>query len=144
MLVIARQQTWALVLALRASGLNIGLNLWLIPRGGYVAAAWITAATEGFVLLYNVTVLRLTVGLVPRGRTVALVLLSALPFALLFVPGVSPYLTGAVGLALYALLIWRTGLLAPVVRQVLARGSSTATGAGDEVMLPVEGAPEAI
>jgi O-antigen/teichoic acid export membrane protein len=140
MLVIARQQKWSLLLALLACGVNIGLNLWLIPRGGYAAAAWVTAATEGFVLLYNLTMLRLVVGLVPRARTVALVLLSALPFALLFVPGVSPYLTGAVGLALYALMIWRTGLLAPVLRQVLAHGSSAGEGTA---ALVVDGAAPA-
>jgi O-antigen/teichoic acid export membrane protein len=140
MLIIARQQKWNLLLAVLASGVNIGLNLWLIPRGGYVAAAWITAATEGFVLLYNLTMLRLTVGMAPRGRTVALVLLAALPFTLLFVvpvflPDVSTYLTGGIGLALYALLIWRTGLLAPLLRQVLARGRTAAAGEGAALAL---------
>jgi O-antigen/teichoic acid export membrane protein len=144
MLIVARRQRWSLPLALLASGVNIGLNLWLIPRAGYVAAAWTTAATEGFVLIYNLTVLRLTVGLAPRGRTVALVLVSALPFALLLVPGVSPYLTGGIGLTLYALLIWRTGLLAPVLRQVLARGRTASTGPGDGVEWPIGSAPESV
>ncbi len=33
--------------------LNISLNLWLIPTAGYMAAAWITVASEGLVLLVS-------------------------------------------------------------------------------------------
>jgi O-antigen/teichoic acid export membrane protein len=40
-----------LVLNIFGAGLNIGLNFWLIPRWGFIGAAWATTATFVFVLI---------------------------------------------------------------------------------------------
>lgn len=41
---------------------NVGLNLWLIPRYGYIAAAWTTAASFGLLLVWNWAAARFVLG----------------------------------------------------------------------------------
>jgi O-antigen/teichoic acid export membrane protein len=36
-----------------AAGFNFGLNLWLIPRHGWIGAAWASLATDGALVLIN-------------------------------------------------------------------------------------------
>jgi O-antigen/teichoic acid export membrane protein len=38
---------------LAAVGLNVGLNLWLIPRHGWLGAAWSSLATDGMLAVLN-------------------------------------------------------------------------------------------
>ncbi len=62
---LKRQGLWMGV-ALTGLGVNVGMNLWLIPELGHVGAAWATLATEGLVtclcLLFLWRVRRLTAG----------------------------------------------------------------------------------
>jgi O-antigen/teichoic acid export membrane protein len=111
MFVVTHRQNWNLLLALAASVWNIGLNLWLIPRGGYIAASWTTAATEAFVITYNVTVVTLKTGLFPSIRAIFSVLLAALAFGLVFVPGIPVYISAAIGLIVYAILLIVLGVI---------------------------------
>jgi O-antigen/teichoic acid export membrane protein len=43
---------------LSAAGLNLGLNLWLIPRHGWLGAAWASLATDGSLAVVNWLILR--------------------------------------------------------------------------------------
>jgi O-antigen/teichoic acid export membrane protein len=45
-----------------AAVVNVGLNLWLIPRFGYVAAAWTTAASFGVLVVWNAGAARFVLG----------------------------------------------------------------------------------
>ncbi len=112
-MVITHRQRWSLLLALLASALNIGLNLYFIPRGGYVAAAWTTAATEGFVIVYNVAVVALTARLSPFGRPLLAVVAASAAFVVLLIPGVPPYPAGAGALVLYMALLALFGVARP-------------------------------
>ncbi len=38
---------------LAAAGMNVGLNLWLIPRHGWLGAAWASLATDGMLAVLN-------------------------------------------------------------------------------------------
>jgi O-antigen/teichoic acid export membrane protein len=40
------------VITIGAGALNVGLNLWLVPRVGYIAAAWSTLAGYGSMLIF--------------------------------------------------------------------------------------------
>lgn len=119
MLVVVRQQRWNFPMAVVASILNIGLNLLLIPRFGFVAAAWITAATEGFVIIFNLTVLTLTTGITPSVRKVLLMLVAATPFALIFLPGRLSYVGGVAGILLFAALLVLFGVVRPAQLRAL-------------------------
>lgn len=91
-----RQGLWTLV-AITGLGVNVGLNLWAIPRWGHLGAAWATLATEGVVLVLCLLVVRRIVGLRPDGRaTVQIVALGALVFAVGILARPLPFLV-AVG-----------------------------------------------
>jgi O-antigen/teichoic acid export membrane protein len=51
-----------------AVALNVGLNLWLIPRHGWLGAAWSSLATDGMLAAMNCGVLALMFRLSPRQR----------------------------------------------------------------------------
>lgn len=122
MLIVVRKQNLNLPLAICATAVNIGLNLWLIPSMGFVAAAWVTAATEGFVILYNVTAVVIVARFIPDPRPFVLVLLAAAPMALAFVPGISPYVGGSVGIVVYAILLVALGIVRPAqLRELVSR-----------------------
>jgi O-antigen/teichoic acid export membrane protein len=110
MFVVTRRQNWNLLLAISASVWNIGLNLWLIPRGGYVAAAWTTAATEAFVIIDNVSMIALKTGFFPSIRVTLSVLLAALAFGVALIPGMPVYIGGAIGLVMYFVLLLILGV----------------------------------
>ncbi len=135
-LVVTRRQLWNLLLAILATGLNIGLNLWLIPRGGgrsatgFVVTAWTTAATEGAICIYNVAIVWHTSHLWPMTRATLWTLGGALGFGLAFVPGIPLWLGGALGIALYGAALIASGIARPAtLRRFLASpiaGSSQA------------------
>lgn len=52
-LVALKKQTWLMIIYGGSMIGNILLNLWLIPRYGYNAAAWVTVLSEGIVLLLS-------------------------------------------------------------------------------------------
>ncbi|MGH9561899.1 MAG: polysaccharide biosynthesis C-terminal domain-containing protein, partial [Terracidiphilus sp.] len=43
---------------LSAAAFNLGLNLWLIPRYGWLGAAWASLATDGALAVVNWSILR--------------------------------------------------------------------------------------
>jgi O-antigen/teichoic acid export membrane protein len=80
--VAARRQGLWTVVAITGLGVNVGLNLWAIPRWGHLGAAWATLVTEGVVLVLCLLVVRRIVDLRPDGRaTVKILALGALVFA---------------------------------------------------------------
>lgn len=46
---------------LTAAGLNLGLNIWLIPKYGWRGAAWASLLTDGALALMNTVIVRLLV-----------------------------------------------------------------------------------
>ncbi len=51
LLLASGHQRVMMVISTLGAALNIGMNLWAIPRYGIEGAAWTTVATEGFILL---------------------------------------------------------------------------------------------
>ncbi|HEU5348374.1 MAG TPA: glycosyltransferase [Ktedonobacterales bacterium] len=126
MLVVVRQQRWNLPMAIVASVLNIGLNLLLIPHYGFVAAAWITAVTEGFVIIFNVSAVALTTRLFPSPSKVFFTILATAPFALALLPGILSYVGGVVGIILFLGLLVVFGVVRPAqVRALVSSRPST-------------------
>ncbi|HEY7341812.1 MAG TPA: glycosyltransferase [Ktedonobacterales bacterium] len=132
MLVVVRQQRWNLPMAVVASILNIGLNVLLIPRFGFVAAAWITAITEGFVIIFNLTAVARTSGLFPAPRNILLTLLAATPFALILLPGALSYVGGVLGIALFAVLLVVFGVVRPAQVRALISSPPAASARAEE------------
>lgn len=122
MTLLVHRQRWNLAMAGGACALNIVLNILLIPRFGYVASAWVTAATEAFVLIFYLFVVGGLGHLAPSPRSIALVLASAVPFALVLVPHIPWYVSASLGLLLYVTLLFTFGILRPArLRAVLER-----------------------
>jgi O-antigen/teichoic acid export membrane protein len=46
-------QSYRTAIQLLAAGLNVGLNVWLIPRHGWLGAAWSSLATDGTLAVLN-------------------------------------------------------------------------------------------
>jgi len=66
---LQRYRTLSQVLAM---GLNVGLNIWLIPRCGWRGAAWSSLATDGMLAVTNCSVLAAIYRFSPRaGRGAA-------------------------------------------------------------------------
>lgn len=116
-LTMAGKTSWNLANVLLAFGVNIGLDLWLIPSHGIMGAAigWSAA-----ILAANVVPLiqvSSAFGLHPFGRgtllamTLALACMGAVPFGVRIVLGQSPrslFVGLVLGGLLYAALLWRT------------------------------------
>lgn len=132
MLVVVRHQRWNLPMAVVACVLNIGLNLLLIPQFGFVAAAWITAATEGFVILFNLTAVGITARLFPSPRNIILILVSALPFALILLPGILSYVGGVVGIIAFLGLLVAFGVVRPSQLRTLVSSRPASTPIAEE------------
>lgn len=58
LIIIAGLQKRFVAIAALAVALNVGLNIVLLPRYGFIAAAWVTLATEAFVFLLRWLLLR--------------------------------------------------------------------------------------
>jgi O-antigen/teichoic acid export membrane protein len=50
-------QRFRTVAQFSAAGLNLALNLWLIPRHGWLGAAWASIATDGLLAIVNLLIL---------------------------------------------------------------------------------------
>ena|SRR5579862_3762815 len=135
MMIVTRHQSWQISLAIFASLVNIGLNFWLMPHFGYVGAAWVTAATESFVMLYDITVVVVLTRYFPDLRLVLAVLAAATPLGImLFAPSLTSrvpalahlpfasYIEGVVALGLYGVLLMVFGVVRPsVIGQLFGR-----------------------
>jgi O-antigen/teichoic acid export membrane protein len=118
LVIISRQQNRFVVAALLALTLNVGLNVALIPRYGFMAAAWVTVGTELFVVAARWLIVRSklparpTFGRIPRlvgagslllgllllGRELGLPLAVALVLSLLAYPSLL-FAAGAINTA---------------------------------------------
>lgn len=56
------------IVAVVALALNVTANLLTVPRWGFLAAAWVTLATELFVVCCTLTMICRRIGVSPRGR----------------------------------------------------------------------------
>lgn len=121
---------WVAALTILAAALNIGLNLWLVPQFGIMAAAVNTLVA--FVVLFIMAYIvgqRIFPVQYQWGRLLLLIGLALALFALsLLIPTGNLLLGIALKLALLAVLpaaLWLTGFLSPGekarVRQVVAR-----------------------
>jgi len=52
-------QSWRTTAQVIAAVLNLGLNLWLIPRAGWLGAAWASVATDGALAILCWTMLQI-------------------------------------------------------------------------------------
>jgi O-antigen/teichoic acid export membrane protein len=72
LLLVTGQQRTLVTAGLIGLAVNVVANLLLVPSGGFMAAAWVTLATEGFVVIYSAFVVRgsrgLALGMPPLGR----------------------------------------------------------------------------
>lgn len=115
-LLAAGQQRLMMLVSTGGALLNVGLNLWWVPRIGIEGAAWATVATEGFVLCAAAAGVarRTTLPLRPQGLSrPALVAAGGLALALLLdatLPEL-PALRVAASAALGALALLASGLL---------------------------------
>ena len=127
MMVVIRKQRWNFPMAVVASILNIGLNLLLIPRFGFVAAAWVTAATEAFVIIFNVAVVAFTGHMIPSLRKMLGLIGACLPLGLAFLLHIPSYVGGIAGLLLFGGLLFVLGVVQPAqVRALLSRTPASA------------------
>jgi len=128
LVIISRQQNRFVVAAVLALALNVGLNVALIPRYGFMAAAWITVATELFVVVARWLIVRSKLPARPAlGRIPRLVLAGAAFLGILIVakklelPVVPALLVSALG---YPALLFAVRAVRPSdIRLVLARGN---------------------
>ena len=128
LVIISRQQNRFVIAAALALALNVGLNVALIPRYGFMAAAWITLATEFFVVVARWLILRSklparpALGRIPRlalaGAAYLGLLIAAKKLALPFLPALL-----ASALAYPALLFAVRAVRSSDIRLVLARGA---------------------
>jgi O-antigen/teichoic acid export membrane protein len=138
-LAMAGRPTWTMVNAFCALGLNLALNLFLIPRWGIFGAAVAWAAALLFNSLTPLTQLALSMGLHPFGRSSALAAaltgtcFGALPFLARLVSGgsvavgVAAVVIGA-GLYFAGLWHWRRAFDLASLASVRRRGGRSPAG----------------
>jgi len=126
LVIISRRQNRFVIAAALALALNVGLNVALIPRYGFMAAAWITLVTEAFIVAARWLIVRSklparpVLGRIPRlvfaGAVLLGILIAARKLALPLVPAL-------VGSAIvYPALLFAVRAVRPSdIRLVLAR-----------------------
>jgi O-antigen/teichoic acid export membrane protein len=129
LVIISRRQKLFVAIAVVALALNVGLNVALIPRYGFMAAAWVTVATELFVVVARWFAVRSrlpaapSLGRIPRllvaGAAVSILLLGARALGL-------PMLAAlALTLLVYSSLLFVTGAISKAdVRLMLRKNES--------------------
>lgn len=128
LVIISRQQKRFVVVAALTLALNIGLNLALIPRYGFMAAAWITLVTEGFVVVSRWLIVRSklparpVLGRIPRLVLAGAALLGILVAASELALPLAPALVISV-VAYPALLFAVRAVRLSDIRLVLSRGN---------------------
>ncbi|MGI6103360.1 MAG: flippase [Patescibacteria group bacterium] len=123
LILAAGKQRWLVVPNIGYAAFNIGLNLLLIPRWSYAAAAGVTVATEFLILLVSVLLARrlltFPLRLASAGKAFAVSLVMG--SVLLAVPGASLWLELPLGVLTYGVGGWLIGVLDPDVLQALVR-----------------------
>lgn len=65
-LIALGRQWWSFAVALVALGVNVVLNLWLIPQYSYLGAAFNTFITEALIVALSLVLIRRQLGVTPR------------------------------------------------------------------------------
>ncbi len=102
---------------------NLGMNLWLIPEYGYLAAAMVTVATELVLMLPFLHVLRREGATPPLLRLAWRPAIAALLMGATMWPAlaVAPWLAAAVSAPAYLVALWALGALGPDERALMRR-----------------------
>lgn len=122
----AGKQKWMVLPNIIYLVFNLTLNLILIPRWSYAAAAATTVATELLILLvsaglaFRLLTFRLKLHALPK----SLVAAAIMGGTLILIPGANLWLEVPTAIAEYGLLVWLMGALSPEVLQALTRRRS--------------------
>jgi O-antigen/teichoic acid export membrane protein len=106
-----------------ALAFNVAANLVLIPRFGYVAAAWVTVASEVVLLVpFRLAALSVAPGVsLPReARTPLLATLLMAPVVWWLRDAIHPLAAVAAGVIVYPLALWSLGGIDAAQRRLIA------------------------
>ncbi len=115
LLVVGNAQKKLMQTLIYAALFNISLNLFLIPRYSYMGSAYVSLATEAFVVLLTSMLAYRTIKYRPSFENVKRILFSGsiMALTLFFLEPYSFLLSGIVGVTVYAVLLWATRAITP-------------------------------
>ena len=115
LLVVGNAQKKLMQTLIYAALFNISLNLFLIPRYSYMGSAYVSLATEAFVVLLTSMLAYRTIKYRPSFENVKRILFSGsiMALTLFFLEPYSFLLSGIVGVMVYAALLWATRAITP-------------------------------
>ncbi len=115
LLVVGNAQKKLMQTLIYAAVFNIALNLFLIPRYSYMGSAFVSLATEAFVVLLTGFLVARYIKYRPSFESIKKILLSGVVMAaILFL--LEPYsflLSGLAGVLVYVILLWATRAITP-------------------------------
>ncbi len=114
-LVVGNAQKKLMQTLIYAAVFNISLNLFLIPRYSYMGSAYVSLATEAFVVLLTSFLAYRSIKYRPSFENVKRILLSGavMALALFLLEPYSFFLSGIAGVAIYGILLWATRAITP-------------------------------
>ncbi|MBI4022603.1 flippase [Candidatus Berkelbacteria bacterium] len=123
LILAAGKQRWLVAPNVGYAVFNIGLNLLLIPRLSYLAAAAITVATEALILTVSILLASRLITFPVRLQTIPKSLAaSAVMAGLLWaLPGANLWLEVPVAILVYGVLVYRLGAVDPETIRALLR-----------------------
>lgn len=109
-----------------ATLLNLGLNLLLIPKYGYLAAATTTVVTELFILIYQALLAKKAINFLPQFHNFFKIILSGLIMAIILrlLIGLDIILLIIIGILIYLFLLY--------ILKVITKDALTAVIRGDK------------
>ncbi len=115
LLVVGNAQKKLMQTLIYAAIFNIALNLFLIPRYSYMGSAYVSLATEAFVVLLTGFLVHRYIKYRPSFENVKRILFSGavMALALFLLEPYSFFLSGVVGVLVYGALLWATRAISP-------------------------------